>query len=588
MSTDQILAGIGLTLALAVVCRVVAEWLRLPALIVLLPVGYIAGASTDVVNPDKLLGPAFGPLVSLAVAVILFDSGLGLRRGHLRGATRTVVRRLIGLGTPVTWALAAGAAALLLGMSGAAALMLGAILVVSGPTVVQPLLGMIRPRETAQRILVWEGSLIDPVGGILGALVFHAIQAGQHDGFGYQVGQFLFSVAVGAAGGALGVGLLMLLLRGGDLGSVLGAQVAVGTVVAVAAACDVLRDDAGLIASILMGLAVANMRRFHVPARRPFFETTIQLTVAVLFVSISATIGGGLLRDVLWPALGLAAVLVLLVRPLVAWLATARTGLSRGERMFIGWMDPRGIVAASTAATFGAPLAAQGIAGAEKILPVTFLIIVATVTVYGLTGAPVARLVGATRPARSQPLLIGDEPWVYALGRCLRVAGLGVVMATADAEHRARARAAGLEVAGGGLLAAATGAQELEGVTDVLLLTGEDDFNALASEDLRDNVDLPVYRLAPAPGGYGIVAGEAEGEVLFSAVLTGPAIRDRCAHGASVVTRPADGGPPDGYDVLFVVHRNGRLVPVTAGRPATGGPGDTLVLLGPATADAPA
>jgi len=157
VTADQIFLGVGLTVVLAVGSQVLASRLRIPALIVLLPVGFVAGALTTSIHPDRLLGAALQPLVSLAVAVILYDAGLGLDLRKLMGHPRRVVVRLIALGVPITWAFAALCAALLLGMSRAAALMLGAILVVSGPTVVGPLLEFVRPRERVQRILAWEG-----------------------------------------------------------------------------------------------------------------------------------------------------------------------------------------------------------------------------------------------------------------------------------------------------------------------------------------------------------------------------------------------------------------------------------------------
>jgi NhaP-type Na+/H+ or K+/H+ antiporter len=405
MTADQVFIGLGLTLALAVGSQILASRLRIPALIVLLPVGFAAGALTDDINPNHLLGVLFQPLVSLAVAVILFDSGVGLNLRRLQGHARRVVIRLIVIGVPVTLALAAVFAVPVLGMSKRSALMLGAILVVSGPTVVGPLLNFVRPSEHVQRVLTWEGSLIDPVGGILGALVFHAVIASGPHPLGYELGQFLASLGVGAAGGVVGTVLLWLLLHRLDLGEILGTQATIACVVAVAAACDILRDDTGLIAAILMGLAVANLRGFDVAERRPFFETVIQLIIGVLFISISATVTPASLRGVVLPTLGLVAVLVLVTRPLVAWASTLRTDLSRGERGFVGWIAPRGIVAASTASAFSATLVAHGIRGASKILPATFLVIVTTVTLYGLTAAPVARLLGVTREARTEPLL---------------------------------------------------------------------------------------------------------------------------------------------------------------------------------------
>jgi NhaP-type Na+/H+ or K+/H+ antiporter len=588
MTTDQVLSGVSLILVLAVASQVLASRLRIPALIILLPVGFIAGTLTTDVNPQRLLGAAFQPLVSLAVAVILYDSGLELDLRRLRGHTRRVVRRLIIAGVPVTWAFGAVFAGLLLGMSSQAALMIGAILVVSGPTVVGPLLRFIRPTERLQQALAWEGSLIDPVGGILGAVVFHAVLASTHHKLGYQLGQFLVAVAIGVIGAVVGVAVLWFCLRTLNLSEVLGTSSQLAAVVGVAAACDIARDDAGLIAAVLMGLAVANMRGFDVPARRPFFETLVQLIIGVLFVAISATVTPASLKHLVLPTLGLVAVLVLVTRPLVAFIATARTDLTRGERRFTGWMAPRGIVAAATASTFGSQLAAHNIGGAAKILPVTFLVIVATVALYGLTAVPVAQRLGVTRPARARPLLVGGDRWVIDLACTLRGAGLDVVLWAASDDQRRRISAAGLELAHGELLAAATATgAELEGITAVLLLTDEDDFNALASAVLAGNAQTAVYRLAPRQPSHGVVAPYTGAETVFAPTLTRHDIALRHDAGARTTTVPANGAIPPGADLLFLIGPDGSLRPATASRPLTPQADDTLVLLTSAQPEVP-
>lgn len=580
MTANQVLIGVGLILALAVGSQILASRLHIPALIVLLPVGFAAGALTTDVNPDRLLGVAFQPLVSLSVAVILYDAGLGLDLRKLKGHTRTVVVRLILIGVPVTWALGALVAAPLLGMSKRAAVMTGVILVVSGPTVVGPLLNFVRPTERLQRVLVWEGSLIDPVGGILGAVVFHAVIASTHRGFGAQIAQFAVSVVVGAAGGAVGAVLLWLLLHRLRLGERLGTTAQLASVVAVAAGCDVLREDTGLIAAIVMGLAAANRPGLDVPARRPFFEALVDLILGVLFISISATVTPHSLRHIVLPTLGLVAVLVLVARPLTALLSTLRTSLGNGERAFVGWMAPRGIVAAATASTFAASLVASGVGGASRILPVTFLVIVVTVTLYGLTAAPVARRLGVTRPARSVPLLIGGDPWVIDLGRALQAAGLQVLMWAGLDGQRELIRQAGLELAPGELLAAATGrGARLEGITVVLLLTGEDDFNALASTVLDGLVDDRVYRLAPPMRSNGVVAPYTGADVLFAAGLTRAEVGRRYASGSRIVTSQAAAGIPDSRDLLFRIRADGRLEAVTETSVPEPRPGDTAVML---------
>jgi NhaP-type Na+/H+ or K+/H+ antiporter len=580
MTTNQILLGVGLILVLAVGSQVIASRLHIPALILLLPAGFTAGALTNDVNPKNLLGAAFQPLVSLSVAVILYDSGLGLKFGSISGKARKVAPRLATTGVAITMAFGATFAALSLGMSTGAALMIGAILVVSGPTVVGPLLAVIRPTDRLQRILSWEGSMIDPIGGILGAVVFHAVmQRNSHDAI-HAVGGFFLSIGLGVAGAVIGIGVLWLCLHVLDLDELLSTTSQLACVVGVAAVCDFFRDDTGLVAAILMGLAVANVRGFDMPTRRPFFETLVQLIIGVLFVSISATVTPASLKHLLLPTLGLVAVLVLVTRPLVAFITTIRSDLAGRERAFIGWMAPRGIVAAATASTFGAELASHHVGGASKILPVTFLVIVATVCLYGLTAGPVARRLHVTRPARTRPLLIGGDPWVIDLARAFRTAGLDVLMwASSDAE-RTQIKDASFELAPGELIAAATGqGASVEGVNAILLLTDEDDFNALAATTLGNDPDTSVYRLAPSHSSHGVVAPYTAGETLFAHDLTRPALVARNAAGARISITRSNGAPPHGTDVLFLISPEGKLNPVTSSGVPTPQPGDALVLL---------
>ena len=462
--------------------------------------------------------------------------------------------------------------------------MIGAILVVSGPTVVGPLLAFVRPSERLQKILSWEGSLIDPIGGTLGAVVFEAVLARSKGGVVHPVALFLLSTGMAVAGAVVGVALLWLCLIKLDLDESLRITAQLAIVVGVAAVCDLVRDDSGLIAAILMGLTVANARAFHRPDKHPFFETLVQLIIGLLFVAISATVTPQSVRHVLLPTLGLVAILVLVTRPLVAYVATIRTEMTRGEREFIGWMAPRGIVAAASASAFGATLAANHVGGASKILPATFLVIVATVALYGLTAAPVARWLRVLRPARTRPLLVGDHPWVIDLARSFETAGLDVLVWAPSDDGRAQIEQSKLHLATGEQLGSAVsqGAQ-IEGVTAVLLLTPEDDYNALAADVLGANPETSIYRLAPLESSHGIVTERTRGEVLFDPTLTRSALAARYNAGSQVSTQPSDGGIPPGSDLLFVVNPEGTLIPVTSTHSPDPQPGDTLVLLGPST-----
>ena len=298
----------------------------------------------------------------------------------------------------MTWAGAGFFGGLLLGLSSKAAIMLGAILIVSGPTVVTPILRAARPGKRLTTILGFEGTTIDPIGAIIAVVVFQALKASHAHHVLAGVLGFAGRIGLGAAGGAAGALVLWFLLKKLKLTGILAAQAIIATVITVAGLCDALQDDTGLVAAITIGIILANLRGVDLPEDRPFLKTVVQLTIGVLFISISATVTPASLRGVIWPALGLVACLVLVVRPAVAVVATVRTSLTRNERIFVGFMDPRGIVAASTAASFSAPLVALGIGGADKLLPAAFLVIVGTVAIYGLAAAPVAGALGLREP----------------------------------------------------------------------------------------------------------------------------------------------------------------------------------------------
>ena len=583
MSTDQVFIGIALIFVLAVGSQVLASRMRIPALIVLLPAGFIAGTVTSDVNPMKLLGPAFEPVVSVAVAVILYDAGLGLDPGKLRGHTRTIVIRLIIFGTAFSFALAALSASTLLGMSARAAIMLGAILVVTGPTVVGPLLAFVRPAERLDQVLAWEGSLMDPIGGILGAAVFHGVSASANNGIGSQTGDFFAGLGSGLAGALIATTILWLLLAKLHLSDVLATSAQIAVVVAVAAGCDVVHTDSGLIAAIITGVAVSNVPGFNIPARRPFVTTLVELILGLLFVSIAATITPSSLRGLVLPTLGLVAVLVLIARPLTAAASTWRTDLSAGERGFVGWMAPRGIVAAATATTFSTDLVRKGVSGALKILPVTFLVIVATVAIYGLTAAPVARRLHVLRPARARPLLVGGQRWVIELAQTLRRAGLDVLMWATYKEQRQSIASAALPLAQGELTAWTSGQNaELEGITDVYLLTDEDDFNGLAAMLLHaggGSEGPGIYQLAPPAGQESVVAPPPASELLFGSGLNHPAVAQRYGDGDAIASRAFDGTLRDDGDILFVIDSEGRLSPATQLETPSPRRGDTVIVL---------
>lgn len=386
-----------LVIGLATACQVVAPRLRVPSLILLLPAGFLLGVTAPQLRFDAILGNAFPVVVDLVVAVILFNGGLELGRSSIQGSDHSVVRRLVWIGAPITWLAGSATAHFLLGMTWPLAFMLGAILVVSGPTVVTPILDFARPKGRVRGILQWEGTLLDPMGALLAVVVFQVIKASGADSLAEAAWLFVGGMVVGLIAAAFGV---LLFVVGGRLvrgNGPLGTQVIVGSVIVTAALANYVASETGLIAALLMGLAAPRIaRRFGASLNDadPFFSAVVSIGIGVLFVSIAALVPLQALVAILVPTLIMGLILMLVVRPMVTLITTPRSGLTKQERALIAWMDPRGIVAAATASSVGAALVAMKLPGAEKLLPATFIIITVTVAVYGLTAVPVVRRLG--------------------------------------------------------------------------------------------------------------------------------------------------------------------------------------------------
>jgi NhaP-type Na+/H+ or K+/H+ antiporter len=538
ISSDDVLLGLGLVLTLAVGAQLAARLLRLPAIVVLLPAGFLAGTITDVVDPNRLLGDLYQPFVSIAVGVILFEAGLRLSFGSVATDARKLVVRLVLLGALVTWLGVAVATDLLVGgLDHRVALLIGAILVVSGPTVVLPLLSFVRPERRVRSLLTWEGVLVDPVGALLGVVVFHAAASGES----WHPGGMLLSIAVGLGVAAIGAVVLRWLLQEAQRHAPRQAvPVTIATVVAALVAADLIRDDAGFVATTTMGMVLANQRTIDVSLMLEFQQTLVQLLVGVLFILIAASVSPSDVEAVLPEALALVAVMVLLIRPAAVGLATWGAELPGRERAFLSWMAPRGIVAGASASAFALQLQQEGIAGADKILPIVFVAIFGTVALYGLTAVPVARRLGVAGSGGRVALVVGGHDWAREIGAALQRAGIGVRLWTGDADAQAAARAAGMDADRGRMMVdAVTREAELDEVTDALLLTDSDDFNAMAAAELRAELGYEhVQRLAPHPDAPYLVPPAHEGGLLPSYDNLTQAFAD----GAQVVATKGAGG----------------------------------------------
>jgi hypothetical protein len=363
-------------------------------------------------------------------------------------------------------------------------------------------------------------------------------------------------------------------------------------VVAGLVCADLLRDDAGFLATTLMGMSLANQRRIDVARTLEFQGTPVQLLIGALFILIAASVSPSDVSAVLAPTLGIVAVMVLVLRPIAVALATRRSALSIRERAFVGWMAPRGIVAGATASAFGLELAQSGVQGADQILPITFVVVFATVCVYGLTAEPVARGLGLAGSRVTTVLVIGGHAFGREVAGALSRAGLRVRLWTGRREEQAAARAAGLEADHGRLIVDAVSREaELEDVTQALLLTASDDFNALAAAELREELGHDsVHRVAPTPGHTDLLPPDREAAIVGSEALTLDAFRERLTAGEHLVQEaPVEGavdgaaGAGPGERPLFVVTSHGALRVATPGRPLDPLEGDTVIRLAAAS-----
>jgi NhaP-type Na+/H+ or K+/H+ antiporter len=557
VTTDQTLLGLGLVSVLGIGSQLVARPLRVPAIVLLLPVGFVAGILTDDVRPANLLGPLYQPFVSIAVGVILFEAGLRLSFAQIQRDVRAVVARLVVVGVVVTWLAVTGATALLFsGLGWGVPLVLGAILVVSGPTVVLPLLAFVRPAGRIRTILTWEGVVVDPIGALLGATVFTVVRAGKG---AWHPGAMLLSVSVGLAVGVAAAAALVALLPWVQRTAPRQAVPAVMMVVVAAlVGADLLRDDAGFVATTVLGVAIANQRRADVTSAAAFESALVPMLIGVLFILIAASVTPSAVRGVLPEALVLVAVMVFVIRPAAVALATMRMGMPMRERIFAAGVDPRGIVAGATGSAFGISLSQAGVAGADKILPIAFVAILGTVVIYGLGALPLARALGLAGEGGTVVLVVGGSPQAQALATALARAGVRVRVWSGTPESQRVLREAGLTVDRGGMmLGALVREAELEEITDALLLTPDDDFNLMAAATLREELGHGhVFRLAPEETGA-LAAPDDQADVLGDAKLTAAELGRRLRHGIH------EGVGADGSLPLFVVAPGGGLRVVT-------------------------
>ena len=564
-----IISGI---LAAGFACQWAAWRLKVPSILLLLTTGVLVGPVLGVLDPDAVFGDLLEPFVSLSVAVILYEGSLTVRLADIRGHGG-VVRNLVTIGVVITWCAATGAAHYFLGWDMYLAALFGAIVTVSGPTVIIPLLRTIRPKRTLASILRWEGILVDPVGAILAVLVFNFIVVKQTTATTDQL--FTTFGAIIAAGAGLGV------LAGHGFGIALRRHwvpdylrdyAALALVILVFAVSEVIEHESGLLAVTVMGVWQANMRNLDLDDILDFKESLTLVLVAGLFIILAARIDlDGLLA--LGPAaIGVLLFLQLVSGPLRALVCAAGSTLDWRERVFLGWLFPRGIVAAAVSALFALRLENLGYPGAEHLVPLVFTIIVGTVVIQSVSGGLLARLLGVANPEPNGVLVIGANPAALAIATALEAAGRPVLVASMDWDGIRDARMAGLRVFYGSPVSSyAERHLDLVGLGYLLALSHRPGLNELACESYKYEFGRQAVFTVPQSKEVEHekhnISGATGGRLLFGGELVLADLLASVANGA--VHRTTDITDSFSYDdyrrqnpeaiVLFVISTDGKL-----------------------------
>lgn len=461
-----------------------AQWLswklRLPSILLLLASGFLVGPFLGVVDPDTLLGDTLFPFVSMSVAIILFEGSLSLKLRELR-EIGAVLGYLLTVGVLVTWGFGTLGAAWILGMPVATSILLGALLVVTGPTVIGPILRQIRPVGQVGPIARWEGIVIDPIGAVLAVLVFEgygpAIDQGLDQGTAIAAESLFWTIVIGGGLGTVAAFSLSSLLKRHAIPDHLESLVTMMFVLTTFAISNIFQHESGLVAVTLMGVIMANtgVSLKHI---LEFKENLSLLLISGLFILLAARVEFRSFQDLGWRGPVFVAFMILIVRPLAIACSTFRSNLTWKERVFLAWLAPRGIVAAAVASVFAIKLEDHG----HGLVPATFMLIIGTVVVYGLTSFPLARWLGLATSNPQGVLIVGANELARTIGQAIQEAGFPVLIVDINRWNISAARMNGLRTANLDILNEhSEEVLDLGGIGRLIALTPNDEVNSLAA-----------------------------------------------------------------------------------------------------------
>ncbi|QDT63127.1 cation:proton antiporter [Calycomorphotria hydatis] len=589
-------------LAGVIVIGIAAQWIawriRVPAILLLLAAGFGFGQAFP---PDDYLDTALlFPATSLAVAVILFEGGLTLRFRELK-SSGSMILRLVTLGCLATGILGAIAARMLVFESWSLSILAGAIFTVTGPTVVIPLLRFIRPSGRVASIAKWEGIVIDPIGAVLAVLVFEAlIAAGPGEAFATVMLSLMKTLVVGiVVGGGIAI-LLILILERHWVPDYLDAPVLLATVVGSFAASNVIQSESGLLTVTLMGILLANQKRVEIDHLIEFKEHLGVLLISVLFVVLSGRVEFKDLTDLGWQSLLFIGVLILIVRPAAVMTALVGSSLNWRERLFLSWLAPRGIVAAAVASIFALELEHHPeidpflVEDAEKLVPLTFLVIIGTVAVYGLTAGILARRLKLADQSPQGLFFAGACPIVRAIAKAVQNEDISVLLVDSNRDNVRQARMDGIRTRHGNILSETLQEDlDLFGIGRFLAMTPNDEVNSLAAIAMRNLFGRSnVYQLPPRADRSATSrtsSNPSAGRRLFGQNITYDELERRVELGEAVVKKTLLTSEFDfkafkelyGDDgiVLFVIPKAGTINVRHAGDTSTPHTGHKLISL---------
>ncbi|MCF8236282.1 MAG: cation:proton antiporter [Bacteroidales bacterium] len=519
--SEHVLVEIGAIVLLGIMSQWVAWRLRFPSIFLLLIAGFVAGPVTGLIEPDLLMGEMLMPFVSLSVAIILFEGGLTLNVKELR-EIGGVVLSLVILGVLVTWTIGTLTAHYLLNINFEVSILLAAILTVTGPTVIGPLLRQIKPSGKVNQILKWEGIVIDPIGALLAVLVFEGIIASGLQGATTAVLISLGkTILFGTLSGVVFAFLLVLFLRKFWIPDYLQESMTLSMVIASFLVSDILQPESGLFAATLMGIVIANQKYVGIKHILEFKENLRVLIISILFIILSARLKFDVFQDISFKVLILLAVLIFVARPLSVFLSSVFSSLNIKEKVFLSWMAPRGIVAAAVSSLFALKMLEIGIEQADLLVPITFIVIVGTVAIYGLTAGPLARGLKLSQSNPQGILFLGAHPVIQEIAQAIMKQGFKVVMVDRNRNAIAEANMKDIPAVYGNMLSEQVFEEiPFEGIGKLMAVTPNEEANSLALFHFDQIFDREeTFQISRKPskksGSRDILPNHLKGRILF-------------------------------------------------------------------------